>query len=1156
MKMNAVPAAVVAIGDLSLLVNGHSITLKDVFYVPASSFNLISVSKMIDDGEAISVTHTKNSVYIATPTGQVMGQRRRGLYFVDVLHNGQQHGTPHDPVALVGTTQETEETEGTNDETPSALQLHEGRWAVREMQELHRKTHVGITALRAIARRDQKELKYSDKQLKEVLEVQAKEIKCDACMPAKCRRKHPRKAELPRRPARKGINEAAVVKMAAKPAEMSADVAGPNMPSLSGNRYTFVVVLGDTTEAKVGFGRKKSKIQDYIRDNYRLWCNDQKRKPVVLKCDRGELKSKRFQRWCRKKGIEMVFTAPNSSSGRAEKKIDTLESITRALINDCHGPGELWEEGMKYAKTITLFVPSSAEHMQGKSPWEMTHEGEKPRMHALHRFGCLAVAHVPATRRSRQENHGRVCCFVGLAENEQDGYRFYDEETKTIFTAKGAEFDETTSYFDWRRARKETINELKQRIRTSGAVPTIRASESEADDRKLLEALKVHNKFAPLDNVEEESEAEMENENDEQEEEQEEVAAADLHQRHSTRARTQRQTYDPNLWETQYDAEMKKANITVVSGGKDPSTVNKSATNKKSTIQLLNIVEARRSLRRTMERLDAQLSHGTKRLPAGEIPSNAQAALTSVEREKWFESMVKEMVSQTDNETLGVVRRSDFPLQKGVKARWVFDIKKKNGVITRYKARLVAKGYLQRLGLDYTEDKLFAPTPRIASVRLLVAIALNEEMDVWHNDVETAFLNSHLEENMLLEPPVGLELDEEYIYKLMRCIYGLKQASHEWHKNISGMLKRHNFVPADGDECVFIHRGADGKIDCILPVYVDDVLFAAKPAMADKVRSLLKRSYKMKDLGRLEWYLGISVEWSGDKKRCYLSQEAFINQLLEEWSMQDCNPAHTPALNKGPRKATEPISKEEEEWLRERDYTPTKYRSLIGAMNYLAVSTRPDISFAVGHAARFFEDARREHWIAAKRILRYLKGSRQLRLRFEKSRADPKLVQEAKNEIVGFCDSDWAGCLDTRTSTWGFVFLYGGGAITWRSKKDSAPARSSAEAEIVALDKAAREARWLRKLEQDFDLNDGSRPTTIHEDNSAAVSISAKNRASSERTKHIDVKYFAVYCKDVEDGRIKVSPIATADNVADIFTKGLERTKFEKFRDGLGLVEK
>ena len=270
--------------------------------------------------------------------------------------------------------------------------------------------------------------------------------------------------------------------------------------------------------------------------------------------------------------------------------------------------------------------------------------------------------------------------------------------------------------------------------------------------------------------------------------------------------------------------------------------------------------------------------------------------------------------------------------------------------------------------------------------------------------------------------------------------------------------------------------------------------------------------------------------------------------------MQDCNPAHTPALNKGPRKATEPISKEEEEWLRERDYTPTKYRSLIGAMNYLAVSTRPDISFAVGHAARFFEDARREHWIAAKRILRYLKGSRQLRLRFEKSRADPKLVQEAKNEIVGFCDSDWAGCLDTRTSTWGFVFLYGGGAITWRSKKDSAPARSSAEAEIVALDKAAREARWLRKLEQDFDLNDGSRPTTIHEDNSAAVSISAKNRAS-ERTKHIDVKYFAV-CKDVEDGRIKVSPIATADNVADIFTKGLERTKFEKFRDGLGLVEK
>ena len=166
-----------------------------------------------------------------------------------------------------------------------------------------------------------------------------------------------------------------------------------------------------------------------------------------------------------------------------------------------------------------------------------------------------------------------------------------------------------------------------------------------------------------------------------------------------------------------------------------------------------------------------------------------------------------------------------------------------------------------------------------------------------------------------------------------------------------------------------------------------------------------------------------------------------------------------------------------------------------------------------------------------------------MKLKYEKREA-------GHSKIVGFSDSDWAGCLDTRASTSGFAFTLGGGAISWTSKKQSVVARSSAEAELIALDLAWRHSKWLRKLEQGFDIG-ADEPMTIHEDNEAAIAISAKHRRT-QRTKHIDVKYFAI-CGDVETGYVKVSPVASKDNVADIFTKGLERTKFELFRSMLGL---
>jgi hypothetical protein len=533
-------------------------------------------------------------------------------------------------------------------------------------------------------------------------------------------------------------------------------------------------------------------------------------------------------------------------------------------------------------------------------------------------------------------------------------------------------------------------------------------------------------------------------------------------------------------------------------------------------------------------------------LPSGEIPVDQQEALTGKDKARWREAMFGAGSERESHQKAGTMRqiaRSKVPRgRKLIKARWVFDLKKNSeGVVVKFKARLVAKGFLQVAGRDYGET--FAPTPALASLRLVISLALPLGFKVHHMDVSTAFLIPDLPEDqrVYLEPPPGLELDDDKCYELMKCIYGLKQSANKWNEHVDAMLRRHGFDDVPGERCVYTHKSSTtGKIDCILAVHVDDIIIASTEKKLIRVKEIFNKSYTMKDLGELSWYLGIKVEWSENKKECFLSQSSMIKEILEEHHMGDCNRKYVPARKDFMRKPTELISKEEQIWLDNRGYSDTKYRSLVGSLIYLTLATRPDIAFGVGQLARFVGKARRAQWNAAKQVLAYLAQTIDYRLGFS---------VDGGADIVGFADADYAGNLDDRSSTSGFVFLHRGGAIAWASKKQQSPARSSAESEIIALDLAVREARWLRKLARGLGL--GTKPTKIHEDNSAARAISAKH-LRTQRTKHIDVQYFAV-CDDVKQKRVEIAPVASEDNVADIFTKGLERTKFEKFRAMLGL---
>ena len=219
------------------------------------------------------------------------------------------------------------------------------------------------------------------------------------------------------------------------------------------------------------------------------------------------------------------------------------------------------------------------------------------------------------------------------------------------------------------------------------------------------------------------------------------------------------------------------------------------------------------------------------------------------------------------------------------------------------------------------------------------------------------------------------------------------------------------------------------------------------------------------------------------------------------------------------------------------------YQAAIGSLNYAAIATRPDISAAVGKLSQFMKGPTNEHWVGVKRILRYIRGTLDFGLKFCAKDSDDFT-------LLGYSDSDWAGCVDSRKSTSGQIFLLGGCAISWRSKKQSIVALSSTEAEYVALCEAAQETTWLRNLLHDIGLQQ-EQPTTVFEDNQGALAL-AHNPRDHPRTKHMDVKYH--FIRDtIERKRMSVVYCRTNQMVADTFTKGLAKPAFEKLRGAMGV---
>ena len=316
--------------------------------------------------------------------------------------------------------------------------------------------------------------------------------------------------------------------------------------------------------------------------------------------------------------------------------------------------------------------------------------------------------------------------------------------------------------------------------------------------------------------------------------------------------------------------------------------------------------------------------------------------------------------------------------------------------------------------------------------------------------------------------------------RLRRTLYGLKQAPREWHRKLSSVLFELDFEASSADAGLYIMRDADGSTVAALATVVDDMLLAAPSSTSKDIKDNLLAPFEARDLGAVL------------------------------------------------TKAGEPL-----------DTARFPYASLLGGLLYLSVTTRPDISQAVGALACYMSGPCVAHWHLLLGVLRYLKTTAKTGLTYGGGTL----------EVFGYCDADFAGSLDTRRSTTGYAFMLNGGAISWQSRRQRTVATSTAEAEYMAAASATKEALWLGYMLRDLGIETKSIP--IWSDSQAALAL-IKNPMVSQSSKHIDVAYHFVR-ERAENGAVSFDYATTEEMAADCFTKPVPPAKLEFCKTRLGM---
>ncbi|UYV66610.1 MFSD5 [Cordylochernes scorpioides] len=507
------------------------------------------------------------------------------------------------------------------------------------------------------------------------------------------------------------------------------------------------------------------------------------------------------------------------------------------------------------------------------------------------------------------------------------------------------------------------------------------------------------------------------------------------------------------------------------------------------------------------------------------IPKDYEEAIACEDKKHWENAMLEEIQNMYSHQVWELVPR---PVNaKVVKSKWVFKISKDQENKT-YKARLVAMGYHQIPGRDYNES--FSPVIKNATLRTILSMAATKDSVIKLFDVKAAYLNGNIENTIFMEQPAGFVQDRNKVCKLNKSIYGLPQSGRSWYEKFSQVLHDCGLEKLKSDPCLFKWKNEDKYF--YVGIYVDDFITVSDSEdTSNRFINKLRHHLEIKDVTCKGMFLGIKI--IQDKEGISLQQSHYVQQILQKYGLENCKEVPTPG------------SKEInlDNHIEDDNCDQHTYQEALGMLMFLAVNTRPDIAYITSKLSQYSRQPKQMHWTAIKRVMRYLRGTIDLGVKFERGKT---------GILKSYADASWSTTHDGK-SYGGYVLKLGEATIDWKSSKQPLVALSTMEAEMIAACESCCQIKWiinlLRELEE---WNFMEKPTAIYTDSQSLINWISSPKQSS-RCRHINRKYhFLRDCYESRDICLLYKP--SQDLEADIFTKDLSRDQMKKHLESLSIV--
>jgi hypothetical protein len=936
----------------------------------------------------------------------------------------------------------------------------------------------------------------------------------------------------------------------------------PRCPSLGGHLYALIVTDEATHTVFVILLKLKSEAEAALISLI---------KQLQLRTGRtverfhgdggGEFISSAFRIFLKENGTRFTHTTADTPShnGIAERMNRTLFEIMRTLLIQASAPEAMWGEALDWAAHLYNVTPHPVSN--NMAPFKLLYNYSY-NIQKLRVWGCDAYVQVLPDKKSKVQPRTWTGVFVGF-NSVTAAYKIMNPITKAIASSNDVHFDEH-SFSQLKklvipkdRASSTSIhvnpfsvlgeqledNELVENgsltsVQESAGDTVMNDNSAVTDSPNEIEVVEEdENKFASFDESEsEDDDSIMEFKYDSEPDATKEENQSPLNEKEpklppiklTREAKGLLNQF--NSWNQRHiQSERPRDDTTTTRSGREvlyPSerTISSDPTAYAPT-------DMHDALTR---RITEHANVATVEAIINDEPKQYRDAINSSEAPEWNLAMKDEINSMI---RLGVWSIVPCPKDvKPLKGRWVFKNKLgDNNQIIRRKARFVAKGFLQIYGRDFFETH--APVAKMKSIKLMLSLTAQQDLELFQLDFDTAFLNAPVEEDIYLEQPEGFHIGaSNMVCKLIKAIYGLKQAPRNWNQTIDTFMRQLGYRALLSDPCVYIKTSKTGRL-IILSLYVDDTVIAFHQAdlaewTADK--ESIAASYAIKDLGECHWILNMKLTRNRLNRTITLSQEAYVERILTQYGMDQVRISNIPARVEDLYMPPDGTTKE----LLSSDQA-IEYQKMVGSLLYAANITRIDIAFIVSQLCRYTAKPYKHHLEAAKQVFRYLRDTTSSCLIFGQSRPDPGEIN-----VTAYADAS-GGDKQTGKCTSGCVVRFNGDVINWFSRKQKSVAQSSAESEYMALAEAVKEVLWYRSWI--YEVLNQRICCIIKCDNQAAMALS-ENDTIHDRSKHIGIRYHLIR-DNVNKRRVRLSWVPTQEQQADILTKALGPQVFIRLRD-------